>query len=90
MSLPGPNQTQTNERRRRVLPSEILFSHRPAQLRNLTQALAAGMVVDQPSREAGRADGTARRRWDPGDHDIFSYACGYVAGLQYGHHSKGG
>lgn len=88
MKLPGSNQTQSIERRRRVLPSEILFAQRPVQLRIMTAAAAKYLQIDKPSREAGFADAAASRPFNSGAHDGFSYSSGYVAGLQFGR-SKG-
>lgn len=90
MTLPGPNLTHTTERRRRLLPSEVLFMQRPAQTRNIVQAMVKGLGVDKASRDAGYADGAAGLRMCVGDHDEFSYACGYVAGSQYGRSKRGG
>lgn len=60
MTFPGPNQTKTNERRRRLLPSEILFTHRPAELRaNMTSAVAAGLRIDPVAHNRGVEDAEA-------------------------------
>lgn len=84
MSLPGPNHTHTTARRARVLPYERFSIDRPAPLRTMAQAMVAGLRVDAESRGAGYRDGAAGNRWDPGEHDVFSYASGYVFGKQFG------
>lgn len=44
------------------------------------RAFVAGLAIDETARAAGRADGEAGRPFQPGDHDILSYASGYQAG----------
>lgn len=46
----------------------------------MLQAIAAALAIDATARAAGRADGEAGRPFQPGDHDILSYASGYQAG----------
>lgn len=50
----------------------------------MLQAIAAALAIDESARAAGRADREAGRRFQPGDHDILSYASGFHAGRPLG------
>lgn len=50
----------------------------------ILQALAAALAIDESARTAGRADREAGRRFQPGNHDILSYASGFHAGRPLG------
>ena len=60
-------------------PPEVPGSS-PAPRSTILQALVAGLQYDVASRDAGHADGLARRHWSPGGHDEFSYALGFADG----------
>jgi hypothetical protein len=91
MTLPGPNQTGTADRRPRMLPAERLSMPRPARLRTMAQAIAAGLKLDEASREAGYADGAAGKTWDPGGtFEVLAYSSGFLDGQRFGRDNKGG
>ncbi|MCD0415720.1 hypothetical protein LOC51_00700 [Rubrivivax sp. JA1024] len=46
----------------------------------LLQTITAALAIDQTARAAGRADREAGRSFQPGSHDILSYASGWQAG----------
>lgn len=89
MTLPGPNQTGSADRRPRMLPSERLSMLRPAHMRTMAQAIAMGLQLDEPSRAAGYADGASGKTWDPRDLEVLSYSSGYVDGQRFGRNQGG-
>jgi hypothetical protein len=89
MTLPGPNQTGSADRRSRMLPSERLSLLQPRPRPTIAQALAMGLQLDEAAREAGYADGAAGKTWDPGEREVLSYSSGYVDGQRYGRNQGG-
>ena len=89
MDLPGPNQTLLSERRARNLATIRAIRARPAPRRSLAGAMAQGLQLCVHARDAGYADGLAGDPFGPGNHDLISYAAGYVTGHQFSTRNKG-
>lgn len=91
MTLPGPNQTGTADRRPRQLPSQVLAHMGRPRIKTPAQEMASALQINPVARDEGYADGAAGRPWSrgPDDADILSYAAGYAAGVQFGRR-KGG
>ncbi len=72
MTLPGPNQTHSADRRQLDRPAP----RRPAQIS------AAALGIDPVERDHGYTDGLEGARWDIGTSDPLSYGTGYIIGVE--------
>ena len=89
MNFPKPNQTLLSARRARNLETMRMIRSRPAPGRSFAGAMAEGLQLCTIARDAGYADGLADDRFAPGNHDLISYAAGYVAGHAFTNSKKG-
>ena len=78
MTLPGPNQTRTSDRR----PRDLLAHLARPRIKRPAEIFAAALQIDPGERDKGYQDGLEAARFDIGSKDPLSYGTGYIIGIQ--------
>lgn len=78
MTLPGPNQTRTADRR----PRDLLAHLARPRIKRPAEILVNALQIDPEERDHGFQDGLDGARWDIGTADALSYGTGYILGVE--------